>query len=130
MAFKKILIIDDDPDYVEAVGTLLEAKNYKIDSASNGDDGFHKAVQDKPDLIILDVMMTRKDEGVNVARKLRGEESTSGIPIILVTGIRKEMRLPFGFEPDEENLPVKAVLEKPVKPDVLLKTVAESFSKV
>jgi response regulator RpfG family c-di-GMP phosphodiesterase len=60
-----------------------------------------------------------------VARSLNKEEKTKGIPIILVTGIRHEMNLPFGFEPDEDWLPVKAVLEKPIKPEVLLKTVED-----
>ncbi|MDD5644258.1 MAG: response regulator [bacterium] len=123
----KILIVDDDVDFVEAIKTLLEAKGYEVFSAENGMDGFNQAKKNKPDLIILDVMMATKTEGFDVARKIQKEDSTKGTPVIMITGIRKEMSLPFGFEPNEDFLPVKAVLEKPIKPEILLKKVEESI---
>lgn len=119
---KKVLMIDDDADFVEAITTLLEAKGYTMDSASDSQEGFKKATKDIPDIILLDVMMTRKTEGFDMALSLKNEPKTKDIPIVMITGIKKEMNLPFGFEPNEEWLPVKAVLEKPVKPEVLLKT--------
>lgn len=125
----KILIIDDDSDFVEAMSALLEAKDYDVVSASNGKDGFLKAKKESPDLILLDVMMTSKTEGFDVAREFKGDEATKDIPVVMVTGIRKDMNIPFGFEPDETWLPVKAVLEKPVKPEVLLKIVGENIRK-
>ena len=125
----KVLIIDDDPDLVDAMSNLLEAKGYEVNHAPDGEEGLEKAKNDPPDIILLDVMMTRKTEGFDVARSLNKEEKTKGIPIILVTGIRHEMNLPFGFEPDEDWLPVKAVLEKPIKPEVLLKTVEDNIKK-
>lgn len=124
---KRILLIDDDADFREAVGTLLEAKGYAVDAAADGKEGVSKAQSVNPDLIMLDVMMTHQSEGFDVARALKADKATEKIPVILVTGIRKEMNLPFGFEPDEAWLPVKAVLEKPVKPDLLLKTVEEAL---
>ena len=124
---KKILVIDDDNDFVESIVNLLEAKGYSAVSASNGTDGVAKAKEDKPDLILLDVMMTTKDEGFNVARELHGIEGVKGTPVIMVTGVRKEMNLPFGFEPDETWLPVKQVLEKPVKPETLLNAVSDAL---
>lgn len=125
---KKILIIDDDHDYVESVVNLLEAKGYTVMSALNGTDGVKTAKAEKPDLILLDVMMTTKDEGFNVARELQGVEDIKGTPVIMVTGVRKEMSLPFEFEPDETWLPVKQILEKPVKPQVLLDAVSDALS--
>jgi CheY-like chemotaxis protein len=119
----KVLIIDDDPDFVDAILNVLDAKGYEVDSAPNGKIGLAKAKERKPDLILLDVMMTTKSEGFDVAREINKDEQLKGIPVILVTGVRKEMSLPFGFEPDEDWLPVKGVLEKPVKPEVLLKTI-------
>ncbi len=119
----KVLIIDDDPDFVDAILNVLDAKGYEVDSAPNGKIGLAKAKERKPDLILLDVMMTTKSEGFDVAREISKDEQLKGIPVILVTGVRKEMSLPFGFEPDEDWLPVKGVLEKPVKPEVLLKTI-------
>lgn len=124
---KKVLIIDDDADFVESIVNLLEARGYQVASASNGKEGVEKAQQDVPNLIILDVMMTTKDEGFNVARQLQQLDKVKGTPVIMVTGVRKEMNLPFGFEPDETWLPVKDILEKPVKPEVLLKAVSDNI---
>jgi CheY-like chemotaxis protein len=124
---KKILIIDDDASFVEAQSMLLEARGYSIISAENGTIGFEKAQKEKPDLIILDVMMTSKTEGFNVARSLRDNFETKLIPIVMVTGIRRDMNLPFGFEKDDSFLPVKTVLEKPVKPEALIKAVEENL---
>lgn len=125
---KKILVIDDDADLVESVQNLLEAKGYDVESASDGQEGMQKAKAIKPNLILLDVMMNTKDEGFNVARKLQEMPEVKGTPVIMVTGVRKEMNLPFGFEPDETWLPVKQFLEKPVKPEVLLKAVADALA--
>ena len=124
---KNILVIDDDNDYVESVVNLLEAKGYAVESALNGTDGVAKAKANKPDLILLDVMMSTKDEGFNVARELNEVESLKGTPVIMCTGVRKEMNLPFGFEPDETWLPVKQILEKPIKPETLLVAVTDAL---
>ena len=126
---KKILVIDDDPEFVDAVSNLLESKGYAVVSAPDGKEGFKKAKSTSPDLIFLDVMMTDKSEGFNVARSIKADALTKDIPVVLITGIRKDMNLPFGFEADEDWLPVKTVLEKPVKPDILLKTVEEYIGK-
>jgi len=116
----KILIIDDDPDFREAMATLLEAKGYSVETAFDGEEGMEMARKVMPGLILLDVMMSGRTEGFDVAKKLRADDSLKKIPIVMTTGIRKDMNLPFGFEPDKDNLPVEAVLEKPVKPETLL----------
>ncbi len=116
----KILIIDDDPDFREAMATLLEAKGYSVETASDGEEGMKMVRKVMPGLILLDVMMSGRTEGFDVAKKLRADDSLKKIPIVMTTGIRKDMNLPFGFEPDKDNLPVEAVLEKPVKPETLL----------
>ena len=126
MAYR-VLIIDDDPEFVEAVTNVLDAKGYDADSASNGKIGIAKAKEQKPDIILLDDMMTTKSEGFDVAREMHKDEKLKNVPVIIITGVRKEMSLPFGFEPDDTWLPVKGVLEKPVKPEVLLKTVEENI---
>ena len=124
---KKVLMIDDDPEFIEAITNVLDAKGYEIVSASNGKDGVEKAKAENPDIILLDVMMTTESEGFDVAREMHKDESAKNIPVIILTGIRKAMSLPFGFEPDETWLPVKQVLEKPVKPEVLLKAIEENI---
>lgn len=125
---KLILIIDDDPDFADAVRALLESNGYEVEYAENGSVGFEKASGRKPALILLDVMMTTKTEGFDLARKLQDDPVTRLIPVILVTGIRRDMNLPYGFEPDADWLPVKAVIEKPIRPETLLKTVGEQLS--
>lgn len=122
-----ILVIDDDNDYVESVVNLLEAKGYDVASASNGTEGVAKAKSKKPDLILLDVMMTTRDEGFNVARELNEVDGLKETPVIMCTGVRREMSLPFSFEPDETWLPVKQILEKPIKPDALLTAVSDAL---
>lgn len=124
----KILVVDDDVDFVEATTTLLEAKGYDVVSATNGEEGYTMAKVEKPCAMLLDVMMTHDSEGFDVARKLKEDPATKAIPVIMITGIRKSKALPFTFEPDEDWLPVKVVLEKPVKPDDLLKTVKEAVA--
>jgi len=122
-------MIDDDPEFVDAISNLLDAKGYSVESASNGKDGVAKAKKMNPDLILLDVMMTTKSEGFDVAREIHNDKCLKGTPIIMITGVRKEMNLPFGFDADDDWLPVKTVLEKPVKPEALLKAVEENIKK-
>ena len=126
---QKVLMIDDDPEFVEAISNLLDAKGYDVHTASDGKEGVEKAKAENPDMILLDVMMTTKNEGFDVARELHEDQNLRNIPIIIMTGIRREMNLPFGFEPDETWLPVKKVLEKPVKPEVLLAAISENIRK-
>ena len=125
MGEKKILIIDDDPDFVESVKRVLEARGYIVDTAPNGTEGIEKAKVFLPNLIFLDVMMTKNTEGFEVSRELTKDDTLKSIPVIMITGIREKMNLAFGFEPDNTWLPVKAVLEKTIKPDQLLAKVEE-----
>jgi two-component system, OmpR family, alkaline phosphatase synthesis response regulator PhoP len=125
MSGKKILIIDDDPDFVDSIKAVLEARDYVVESAPDGTEGFKKAKKIIPNLIILDVMMTKNTEGFEVSREFQKDDDLKSVPIIMITGIREQMNLAFGFEPDGTWLPVKAVLEKTIKPDQLLAKVAE-----
>lgn len=124
---KKILIIDDDTDFLEATKMLLETEGFEVITADNGEQGFKKAKSDSPDIILLDVMMAHKSEGFDIARKLRRNDKTVGIPVIIVSGMGKEIFLSFGFAPDKDKLPVKAVMEKPIKPAELLKMIKENI---
>ena len=122
---KKILIVDDDVDYTEAVSNLLQSKGYEVFVENDGRKGFETAKNNKPDLMLLDVMMPGSD-GFDIAREISKEEGTNTIPVIIISGIRKVMGLSYKFSPDEVWLPVKAMLDKPVDPELLLKTV-ETF---
>lgn len=128
MSAKRILLVDDDKDLTASVKDLLETQGYVIEVAHDGQSGLEKAKRFVPDLMILDVMMATDTEGFDVSRKLKSVSGLENLPVIMLTGIRKAKNLPFGFEPDEEWLPVKAVLEKPVAPDKLLETVKNALA--
>jgi len=123
----KILLVDDDPDFLDATQTLLQAKGYAVISALSGEEGYQKAKAEQPQLMLLDVMMAHDCDGIDTARKINADPATQKIPIIMITGIRNAMKLPLPVEPDEEWLPVKVVLEKPVTPAELLKHVKEAL---
>ncbi len=119
----KVLIIDDDPDLTLTTSTILEAHGYQAISASTGSEGFEKARNEKPDLILLDVMIEDAGAGLDTAKKLRDDPKTSQIPVILLTGIRRADQLLSSYAPDETWPNVKNALEKPVEPEFLIKTV-------
>jgi len=116
----KILLIDDDPDFICVHKMFLENKGYEIIEAYNGNEGLRKAKETRPDLIVLDVMMTKITEGFDVSRKIRKDSDLKNIPVIMLTGIRKKEKLPWTFEPDEEWLPITKFIEKPISSEKLL----------
>ena len=115
----KILIVDDDPDMVEAGRIVLEREGYSVESASNLEDGLAKLAEIQPDLLILDVMMEEPDDGLRFARKARREGFT--IPILMLTSVNRALGLQIGK--DEEMVPVDEFVEKPVDPATLVERV-------
>ena len=120
---QKVLIIDDDTDFSESNKDLLEAYGYEVATAPDGEQGIAKALELIPDLVVLDMMMTHDTEGFDVARKLRETPELSTVAILLVTGMRKALKLDRSPEPDAEWLPVDRVLEKPIDPALLMKEI-------
>jgi len=120
----KLLIIDDDPDFVEGIRSILEQANYQVDAAYNPKDGFQALQTRHYDLLLLDIMMGRGAEGVMIARKLRKDPKLSQIPVLIITGIREQIAFLF---PDQavhpHFVPVDELVEKPVAPDLLLEKV-------
>ena len=125
---KKILIIDDDSDFVEAMKILLEANNFEINSFNDTKGGVDAVKNTKPDLIILDVMMNTLDEGFQFSYKLRKDENTKDIPILMITGVSEATG--FKFDPKEDNkdekyIPVDGYIEKPIQNEEFIKKVNE-----
>ena len=120
----KILIIDDDPDIVTAVRMTLESVGHNVIDAPSGKEGLVTLKTEKPDLIILDVMMETHTEGFQLALKLRSPDPTSeytefkDIPILMLTAIHSAT--PLRFEPDVDYLPVELFVDKPIDPDDLI----------
>ncbi len=81
---KKILVVDDEPNIVKLVSFILANNGYDVLEASSGAEGIKKAKAEKPDLIVLDVMMPKMD-GFEAARKLRADKATSSIPILMLS---------------------------------------------
>jgi len=122
----KILIVDDDPDLVEAMKVVLESKSYHVVTAGSGEEGLERVKSGRPDLIILDVMMESKDEGFDVSRKIRADDVSKNVPILMLTAVKQETGTGFAKQAGDETwLPVDAYLEKPLKPDELLAKVDE-----
>ena len=85
---KRILMIDDDPDYVDGMKAILEKANYKVEVAYNPKDGFEALETKSYDLLLLDIMMGRGAEGVMVARKINKDPELRKIPVLIITGIQ------------------------------------------
>jgi len=121
---KKILVVDDEPDFVTFLQTLLEDNDYEVITATSGAAGLEKARSEKPDLITLDVTMPGKS-GVQVYRDIRSDPDISHIPICIITGVvefrqlmyQKTVQAPEGF------------LRKPIDNDVFLATVNRVLEK-
>jgi CheY-like chemotaxis protein len=120
---KKILIIDDDIDLVEAMRLTLETAGFEVIDAQDGAKGLEMARSQHPDLILLDVMMDTQDEGFHVAYQMRQDEALKNIPIIMLTAVGQETGFTFNKEKDEDFLPVDEFLEKPVDPQKLIETI-------
>lgn len=119
----KVLIIDDDADIVEAMRLVLEKRGYKVSIASDGNEGLDKARAEKPDVIILDVMMPGLD-GFEVARELKGDSQTRNISILMLTAIKDKMGFDFQKEAnDPQWLPVDDYCNKPLDYEVLLEKI-------
>ena len=122
---KKILLVDDEVDFVEINKVALENKGYQVVVACDGKEALKMAKKEKPDVVILDVMMTTKTEGFDVSRELRKQKEFQGIPIIMLTAIRERMDVKWKIQPDKEWLPVTEFMEKPISPEKLIEKIEE-----
>ena len=121
----KIMIVDDDPDMVEAARVVLEKEGYSVESACSLDAGLAKFEEVRPDLLILDVMMEEPDDGLRFARQVR--RGGSKLPILMLTSVNRAMGLQIGK--DEEMVPVDEFVEKPVDPVALVAVVQELLAR-
>ena len=115
----KILLVDDDDDFVQINKALLEKEGHQVVFAYNPREGMENLKKYKPDLLVLDVMMEEPDDGFAMAQKIRLEKIK--IPIIMLTSVSKITGLKYGK--DKEMVPVDEFLEKPVAAETFLKTV-------
>ena len=124
----KILIIDDQPSEVKMVKMALEQANYEVIYAYNGKAGIDKAKQEKPDLIVLDIMMPEKD-GFIACGELKEGSETSTIPIIVLTSIESSSLIFPDAESAADSPHADEYIDKPVDPNFLLKRVERLLKK-
>jgi CheY-like chemotaxis protein len=124
---QRILVIDDDPIFVKSTTAILEANGYNVESASNREEGLAKMKEQKPDLVLLDVMMDWVLDGVSVSREMMAEQGLRRIPIIMITSIRgSEYK---GVFPQDEYLHIDSWLDKPCPPEKLITEVSNTLER-
>ncbi len=128
MAKGKILIVDDDPDFVTYTRTVLESEGYEVVSAGNGDQGLRMLAQERPDLVVLDVIMSSVLDGLNMSQKMAENALYGQVPIIMVTSIANTDYL--ALFPTDENIHVDAFVTKPIAPKELLRQVSRFIKAV
>jgi CheY-like chemotaxis protein len=120
----RILIVDDDADITEAMRVVLEKKGYAVEAAIDSKDAANRIKSQKPDLIILDVMMNTKSEGFDYSRQIKNDPKLRDIPVLMLTAIKEKTGIDFkSAAGDETWLPVEEFLDKPVKPEQLIEKV-------
>jgi CheY-like chemotaxis protein len=124
-----VIVIDDDPDVLEATRTILEDAGYNVATAQTGEEGLARIRRGGIAAIILDVMMARETEGFRIAQDLRADAATARIPLVLMTAISQKTGFEFSPETDEDYMPVDAYLEKPVDPKRLVETIREVLKR-
>lgn len=121
---KKILVVDDEPNIVKMVESRLKANGYDVISAFDGKEGIEKAKQNKPDLIVLDILMPEMD-GTAVAEELKKDAQLRGIPIIFLTCLVEKGEI----RDNEHMIGGNLFIAKPFEPDELLSMINQSISK-
>jgi CheY-like chemotaxis protein len=125
----KIVLIDDNPDFLFTMGTFLKRNGYEVLTASDGQKGIDLINKERPDLILLDVMMETLFSGFEVCRQVRINPETRGIPIIAISDMSDDLGIKFEQTTDEEYFNPNAFIEKPVDKERLLETMRELLGK-
>lgn len=122
----KILIVDDDPDFVETTRIVLEQEGHETVNASSGNEALQAIRKAKPDLVVLDVIMSSILDGLNVTQQLQDDPEHKDIPIIMVTSIANTDYA--ALFPTDEYVHIDAFMTKPIVPDQLLSQVRRLIS--
>jgi CheY-like chemotaxis protein len=117
----KILVVDDDPDFVEYMRTVLESSDYRVVSAGNGEQGMLALTREKPDLVVLDVIMSSVLDGLSMSQRMAEDPDLKHVPVVMVTSIANTDYL--ALFPTDESIHIDAFLTKPIAPAELLRQV-------
>lgn len=125
---KLVLVVDDDPDLVDAVSLKLESLDFRTAKAYDGVDGWDKIRAEKPDLMILDVMMPRKD-GYELCREVKADPQYKDITIILLTAVADAVSTTSYTHMDGKTTPADDYIAKPIDIDKLMQIVQENMKR-
>ena len=123
---KLVLVVDDDPDVVESVSMKLESLKYRVAKAYDGVEAWERIKEERPDLVILDVMMPRKD-GYKVCEEIKGDQEYSDIPVILLTAVGSAVTTTSYTHQDGMNTMADDFIPKPVDLDKLMEIVGDNL---
>lgn len=125
-ATARILVVDDDPDFVEITRMILDKEGYEVTTAANGTQAWDAMKAEKPNIVLLDVMMSTTLEGVDLSRKMAADSGLKDVPIIMISSIDSTWHA--GKLPDNIHIPIDAWISKPVNPEHLLRTINRFLS--
>lgn len=118
-----ILIVDDDPDFVEIISTILKTQSYQVESAANGAAALAAMRRQRPDLVLLDVMMSYVLDGLDVSQEMQADPLLRDIPVIMISSIAGS---PYaGMFPTDQYIAIDDWISKPVNPQDLISRVAK-----
>jgi CheY-like chemotaxis protein len=120
---KKILIIDDNEDFLFTMGVFLERKGFDVIKAEDGKVGWEKIQSEKPDLVLLDVMMEQMYSGFEVCQKIRNNPEFKSLPIISISAMANELGVRYNKDTDQEYFSPDEFIDKPVDKDLLFNTI-------
>jgi len=123
----KILVVDDDPDFVEATRLVLVSAGHEVVSASDGDKGLAMVKKEDPDLVVLDVIMKTVLDGLHVSQEMADDPHQAEIPILMVTSIANSDYA--ALFPTDEYIHIDDFVSKPIAPDTLLQRVDKLLKK-
>ena len=124
----KILMVDDDPDFTEAVSSYLEANGYLMLKASNGSEGLKLAKTERPDLVLIDVIMRERTEGFFTVQEMRRTSELAGVPIFVLSSVYSQIP-EFRIAPEAGWLAHDEFLSKPVNLTELLDKIRNALAE-
>lgn len=118
---KKILIVDDDPDLVMATRLILESEGYEVEEAASGEEALERMHADKPNLVLMDVMMANPLDGYYTTQQISNTPELRDVPIVMVSSITTSQ---YAEQfPTDQYLDIREFISKPIEPDQLLQKV-------
>lgn len=129
MAKKRVLIIDDDVDFVDLNRAVLENNGFEVETAFSGREGLDKVQFEAPDLILLDLMLEKHDTGFSFARSIKGDPRYSEIPILMISAVAGETGFDFSQDLDGYWMKTDDFVSKPVEPEELVSRINALIEK-